>query len=224
MSTATSFRPVYVGHFTYTVAEKRGAPAGKHAAKALGGADRAVRLHVALVELRVHLASAFDQIEGCHRRMGQTLSRQNVRIPRVDLSRKGSTNTGHHPTNCTGGIVLGRPGFDFARFFLGLLADDIVLVCGLFGKRIGFLLGFVDCAPGGEWLAPRLSWLCGARVLFLFLRTQTTQWVLSGEDGSGRVRWKHDGWYSSGSKVDDQRSWSTSNESTFSTESKMKRR
>jgi hypothetical protein len=32
-----------------------------------------VRLQVALVELRVYLAPAFDQVERCHRRMGQAL-------------------------------------------------------------------------------------------------------------------------------------------------------
>lgn len=88
---ATSFLSLYVGHFTYTVAEKCGAPAGKYAAQALGGADRAVRLHVALVELRVHLASTFDQIEGCHGRMGQTLSKENVRIHKVSEQRARRT-------------------------------------------------------------------------------------------------------------------------------------
>lgn len=51
---------------SYAVAEERGAPACNHAAEALGSTDLVVGLHVALVEVGVHLATAFDQVQRSH--------------------------------------------------------------------------------------------------------------------------------------------------------------
>lgn len=58
---------------SYAVAEERRAPTRNHAPEALGSTDRVVGLQVALVELWVYLATAFDQIQRSHRSMSKAL-------------------------------------------------------------------------------------------------------------------------------------------------------
>lgn len=57
----------------YTVADEGGTPASEHTTETLGYANLRESLHVALVELRVHLSSALDQVQGRNGRMSQTL-------------------------------------------------------------------------------------------------------------------------------------------------------
>lgn len=58
---------------TYTIAKKRGTPTSDHAAQTLGYTNLAVRLHVALIELRINLTATFDQVQGRNSRVGKTL-------------------------------------------------------------------------------------------------------------------------------------------------------
>lgn len=125
-----------------------------------------VRLHVAIVERRVNLATALDQIQRSHRGVGKAL------YMAVSDRRLGSgysiTNTGQHSTECTCCIVLGSPGLDLARLFLGLLASNVVFPGCFLGEGVGLLFGSIDCTPGRERLAPlegRLDGLLPVRLL-----------------------------------------------------------
>ena len=60
--------------FAYTVAKEGGTPASDYTTEALSPADLVVCLHIALIELRVNLAAAFDQIKRRDGRVGQALS------------------------------------------------------------------------------------------------------------------------------------------------------
>lgn len=57
----------------YAVSEKSRTPTSEHASHALCTANQAERLHVALVQLRINLSAAFDQIQWRHCCMGETL-------------------------------------------------------------------------------------------------------------------------------------------------------
>lgn len=59
---------------TYAVAKESGAPTGEHSTKALNRTDRGKCLHVAPVEARIDLATAFNQIERSDRSVSQALS------------------------------------------------------------------------------------------------------------------------------------------------------
>lgn len=71
-------RPHHQGAKTYRVSKKCWTPAGKDTSQALGAAYLAPGLEVSFIQLRVNLASAFDQIEGCDCCMGGTLPRPLV--------------------------------------------------------------------------------------------------------------------------------------------------
>jgi hypothetical protein len=68
-----SSRNMLLGGLAYTVAKESGTPTGEHAAETLGSTDCVEGLHVALVELRVNLATAFDEIQRGHCRMSEAL-------------------------------------------------------------------------------------------------------------------------------------------------------
>ena len=64
---------IVIGWLSHTVAEESGTPTGEHTAEALGSTDRGEGLHVTLVELRVNLAAAFDEIKRGYCRVSEAL-------------------------------------------------------------------------------------------------------------------------------------------------------
>jgi hypothetical protein len=62
-----------LGGRSYAITKESRTPTGEHAAETLGSTDCAEGLHVALVELRVDLATAFDEIKRGHCRMSEAL-------------------------------------------------------------------------------------------------------------------------------------------------------
>jgi hypothetical protein len=65
---------IVIGWLSHTVAEESGTPTGEHTTEALGSTDRGEGLHVTLVELRINLAAAFDEIKRGHCRVSEALS------------------------------------------------------------------------------------------------------------------------------------------------------
>lgn len=69
----TLSRNLFLSGLTHTVAKESGTPAGEDTAETLGSANLVEGLHVALVELRVDLAAAFDEIKRGYRRVSEAL-------------------------------------------------------------------------------------------------------------------------------------------------------
>ena len=70
---------------TYAVTKESWSPTSEHAAETLGSTDRVEGLHVALVELRINLATAFDEIQRGHCRVSEALE-STVSVIHVQLS------------------------------------------------------------------------------------------------------------------------------------------
>jgi hypothetical protein len=70
---SVSSRNVAPGGRFYTIAKESGTPTSDHTAETLGSTDGVEGLHVALVELRVNLAAAFNEIKRGHCRMSEAL-------------------------------------------------------------------------------------------------------------------------------------------------------
>lgn len=85
------------GVLAYTIAKEGGTPTGEHTTETLGSADCVKGLHVALIELRVNLATAFNEIKRGHCRMSEALELtvSAILFPAVNrISNIVDTNTG----------------------------------------------------------------------------------------------------------------------------------
>lgn len=150
------FDEILLGGSAYTVTKESGTPTSEHAAETLGSTDRVEGLHVALVKLRVNLATALDEIQRGHCRVSEALEStiSVMKVPAVNgIPGIIDTDAGEHTTKSAGGIVLGSPKLNLARFVLCLVTGNIVFSSGFLGNHIGLLLHVIDRTPSRERVA-----------------------------------------------------------------------